>query len=265
MSADEGRDLAVEVTRVDGIAVLTFSAPPVNLYSLELHDAFDAALDEVEADLPRALLVRAEGKLVSGGVDVAQFHARTTQAETKALYDRMIELPDRIAALDVPTFFAAHALTLTWALEVALACDVVVASEKAKFGLVERVIGLTPTMGGTQRLAQRAGVGRAKEVVLTGDLFDAATFERWNVVNRVLPVEGFDDAVLALVRHVAVGPTQAFGAAKRILRAYETDGVPGANAVTTEIASALFATDDLQHGMASFLENGPGKATFTGR
>lgn len=256
--------MSVEVTRDGDIAVVTFSEPPVNLYSLELHDAFDAALDAVEADLPRAVLIRAEGRLVSGGVDVAQFHAQKTKADTKTLYDRMLELPERIAALDVPTFFAAHALTLTWALEVALACDVIVASEKAKFGLVERVIGLTPTMGGTQRLAARAGVGRAKEVVLTGDLFDAATFERWNVVNRVLPVDGFDDAVLELVRHVAVGPTQAFGAAKQILRHYEAGGVPRAIEHTTAIASELFDTDDLQHGMESFLTNGPGHATFTG-
>lgn len=263
MSASGGPTVTVE--RVDGIAVVTFSAPPVNLYSLELHDAFDAALDDVEADRPRAVLLRAEGKLVSGGVDVAQFHARTTEDDTKALYDRMLELPERVAALDVPTFFAAHALTLTWALEVALACDLVIASEKARFGLVERVIGLTPTMGGTQRLAQRAGVGRAKEVVFTGELFDAATFERWNVVNRVLPIEGFDDAVLDVVRQVAVGPTEAFGAAKRILREYETGGVPAANAATTTIASALFRTEDLRHGMASFLEDGPGNATFHGR
>lgn len=255
----------VRVERTDDVAVVTFGAPPVNLYSLELHDAFDVALDDVEADRPRAVLLRAEGRLVSGGVDVAQFHARTSEADTKALYDRMLELPERVAALDVPTFFAAHALTLTWALEVALACDIILASEKAKFGLVERVIGLTPTMGGTQRLAQRAGVGRAKEVVFTGELFDAATFERWDVVNRVLPVDGFDDAVLDVVRQVAVGPTEAFGAAKRILREYEGGGVPAANAATTTIASALFGTDDLQHGMASFLEEGPGHATFTGR
>ncbi|MEH3034155.1 MAG: enoyl-CoA hydratase/isomerase family protein [Aeromicrobium erythreum] len=258
--------MSVAVTRTDdAIAVLTFTAPPLNLYSLELHDAFDAALDEVEADLPRALLIRAEGRVVSGGVDVAQFHARTSREATKELYDRMLELPERVAALDVPTFFAAHALTLTWALEVALACDLVVASEKASFGLVERVIGLTPTMGGTQRLAARAGVGRAKEVVFTGATFDAATFERWNVVNRVLPVDGFDDAVLDLVRSIAVGPTQAFGAAKQILREYEAHGVPGAIERTTEIASDLFETEDLRNGMASFLQDGPGKATFTGR
>jgi len=258
--------MTVSVERTaDNIAVLTFSDPPVNLYSLQLHADFDRALDEVEADLPRALLIRAEGKIVSGGVDVAQFHAQKTKANTLALYDRMLELPNRIEALDVPTFFAAHGLTLTWAFEIAVACDLILASERAKFGLVERVIGLTPTMGGTQRLAARAGVGRAKEFVFTGDLYDAQTLERWNVVNRVLAPEGFDESVLAFVRQIAGGPTRAFGAAKQILRHFEAGGVPQANAHTTAIAAELFDTDDLQAGMESFLADGPGKATFTGR
>lgn len=266
--------MSVTVHRVDdGIAVLTFDVPPVNLYSLELHDDLDTALDQVVADPPRALVIRAEGRLVSGGVDVAQFHARATKADTLALYDRMLELPTRIDALPFPTFFAAHGLTLTWAFEVALACDIVLASEKARFGLVERVIGLTPTMGGTQRLAARAGVSRAKELVFTGELYDAATMERWNVVNRVVPVDPstssgraeFDDAVLSYVRAIAVGPTRAFAAAKDILRHFEAGGVPQAIEHTTAIASELFDTADLQHGMESFLADGPGKATFQGR
>jgi len=256
--------VTVERTAED-VAVLTFSAPPVNLYSLELHDDFDRALGEVEEMSPRALLIRAEGKIVSGGVDVSQFHDQKTKAATKVLYDRMLELPDRVAALPFPTFFAAHALTLTWAFEVAVACDIILASEKAKFGLVERVIGLTPTMGGTQRLAARAGVGRAKEFVFTGALYDAETLERWNVVNRVLPTDGFDQAVLEFVTSIAIGPTKAFGAAKDILRHFEAGGVPEANAHTTEIAANLFHTDDLQRGMESFLTEGPGKATFSGR
>lgn len=256
--------VTVERTAED-VAVLTFSAPPVNLYSLELHDDFDRALGEVEEMSPRALLIRAEGKIVSGGVDVSQFHDQKTKAATKVLYDRMLELPDRVAALPFPTFFAAHALTLTWAFEVAVACDIILASEKAKFGLVERVIGLTPTMGGTQRLAARAGVGRAKEFVFTGALYDAETLERWNVVNRVLPTDGFDQAVLEFVTSIAIGPTKAFGAAKDILRHFEAGGVPEANAHTTEIAANLFHTDDLQRGMESFLNDGPGKATFSGR
>ena len=224
--------MPVTVSRTDAdVAVLSFSAPPVNLY----------------------------------GVDVSQFHDRKTKADTKVLYDRMLELPDRVAALPFPTLFAAHALTLTWAFEVAVACDIILASDKAKFGLVERVIGLTPTMGGTQRLAARAGIGRAKEFVFTGDLYDAETLERWNVVNRVLPVDGFDEAVLEYVTSIATGPTKAFGAAKDILRHFEAGGVPEANAHTTAIASELFDTADLQSGMESFLTEGPGKASFAGR
>lgn len=250
---------------VEDIAVLTFSAPPVNLYSDVLHGEFDTALDELDARPPRALVIRAEGKLVSGGVDVSLFAAQKTEADTKVLYDRMLELPNRIAALNYPTVFAAHALTLTWAFEVAVACDIILAAPKAKFGLVERVIGLTPTMGGTQRLAARAGVGRAKEFVFTGTPYDAETMERWNVVNRILPADDFDAEVLAFTSTLAIGPTKAFGAAKDILRRYESGGVAEANAHTTAIAAALFATDDLQNGMTSFLEDGPGKATFVGR
>lgn len=258
--------MAVGLTRTaDDIAVLTFNAPPVNLYSVELHRDFDVALAQVEKQLPRAVVIRAEGKIVSGGVDVALFAGQPDEAATKVLYDRMLELTDRVAALACPTIFAAHALTLTWAFEVAVACDIILATPKAKFGLVERVIGLTPTMGGTQRLAARAGVGRAKEFVFTGAAYDAETLERWNVVNRVLPVAGFDEAVLAFAATLANGPTKAFGAAKDILRHFEAGGVAEANAHVTTIAAALFQTEDLQEGMRSFLADGPGKATFTGR
>lgn len=257
--------MAVTVGTVDGVATLTFHEPPVNLYSLELHDQFDAALDEIEADLPRVLVIRAEGKIVSGGVDVAQFYAQKTKSDTKRLYDRMLELPGRIEALPIPTIFAAHGLTLTWAFEVALSCDILLSSDRAKFGLVERVIGLTPTMGGTQRLAARAGVARAKEFVFTGELYPAATLEQWNVVNRVYPSEDFDTEVGGFAAQFAVGPTRAFGAAKDILREYESGGLSQAAAHTTAIASELFDTEDLQHGMQSFLTDGPGKATFTGK
>lgn len=256
--------MTVRVDRDGGVAAVTFSAPPLNLYSLDLHADLDRALDAIEADRPRVLVFGAEGKLVSAGVDVAQFAACSSREETQALYDRMMELPERIADLDVPTIFAAHGLTLTWAFEVALACDLLLATTDARFGLVERVIGLTPTMGGTQRLAARAGTARAKEFVFTGAAYEAATLERWNVVNRVVAPEDFDTEIQRLAADLAKGPTRAFGAAKDILRHYETGGLTAANAATTTIASALYDTADLQHGMASFLTDGPGKATFGG-
>jgi enoyl-CoA hydratase/carnithine racemase len=248
-----------------GLAVLTIDAPPLNLYSAELHEQLIAAITEVEEEAPRALLVRAEGKVVSGGVDVSLFAAQADPAAAKELFDRMLDLPDRIAALPFPTVFAAHGLTLTWAFEVAVACDIILAAARAKFGLVEKVIGLTPTMGGTQRLAARAGVGRAKEFVMTGERYDAATLERWNVVNRVLADDGFDDTARQFAATLAAGPTRAHAATKQVLEHFERGGVPEANAHVTTIAAALFETEDLPNAVRSFLTDGPGKATFTGR
>lgn len=246
-----------------GLAVLTIDAGPLNLYSLELHADFDAALDELgEA---RALLIRAEGRIVSGGVDVSLFDAQETPEQAKELFDRMLALPDRIAALEIPTVFAAHGLCLTWAFEVAVACDLIVAAERASFGLVEKVVGLTPTMGGTQRLAARAGVGRAKEFVMTGDRYPAAVLERWGVVNRVLPDDGFDDAARAFAAGLAAGPTRAHAATKKVLAHFERGGVPEANAHITSLAAELYRTEDLRNAIRSFLTDGPGKATFTGR
>lgn len=259
----------MELLRLDrednGLAVLTVDAPPLNLYTAALQAELGAALDQLAAAPPRALLVRAEGRVVSGGVDVSLFDAQGSVAEAKALFDQMLTVPDRIAALPYPTVFAAHALCLTWAFEVAVACDVLLASTRARFGLVENVIGLTPTMGGTQRLAARAGVGRAKEFVMTGDRYDAETLERWNVVNQVLPEEGFADAALVYARRLAAGPTRAHAATKQVLRHFERGGVAEANAHVTTIAAELFDTDDLRKAVRSFLTDGPGRATFSGR
>ncbi|MBW9209952.1 enoyl-CoA hydratase/isomerase family protein [Mumia sp. zg.B21] len=248
-----------------GAAILTIAAPPLNLYSLDLHREFEEALDDLAVRPPRALLIRAEGTVVSGGVDVSLFDAQTSAADGKILFDRMLELPLRVAALDYPVVFAAHALCLTWAFELALACDLIVASERARFGLVEKVVGLTPTMGGTQRLAARAGIGRAKELVMTGDLYDAATLERWGVVNRVHPADELDDAVTELVTTLAAGPTRAHAATKAVLRAVERGGVAAADDEITAIAAALYDTEDMRAAIRSFLEDGPGKATYVGR
>ncbi|MEV7552208.1 enoyl-CoA hydratase/isomerase family protein [Amycolatopsis sp. NPDC089917] len=256
---------SIRLDREDGLAVLTIASPPLNLYTADLQDELGEAIGALEATPPRAALIRAEGKIVSGGVDVSLFDAQASAAEAKVLFDEMLAIPDRIAALPFPTVFAAHGLCLTWAFEVAVACDIILASEKAKFGLVERVVGLTPTMGGTQRLAARAGVGRAKEFVMTGATYDAATLERWNVVNRVLPVDGFDEAVRAFTTDLAQGPTRAHAATKKVLEHYEHGGVAEANEHITTIAAGLFDTEDLRGAVKSFLADGPGKATFTGR
>ncbi|MCI4066718.1 enoyl-CoA hydratase/isomerase family protein [Micromonospora sp. R77] len=247
-----------------GLAVLTIDAGPLNLYTLELHERIDAALDRLPDDI-RALLIRFEGRVVSAGVDVHLFAAQQTPEQAKLLFDRMLALPERIAAYRFPTVFAAHALCLTWAFEVAVACDLILAAQRASFGLVEKVVGLTPTMGGTQRLAARAGVGRAKEFVMTGERYPAAVLERWNVVNRILPDDGFDAAARAFAAQLAAGPTRAHAATKTVLDHFADGGVAEADRHVTTIAAQLYRTEDLRNAVRSFLVDGPGRATFTGR
>jgi enoyl-CoA hydratase len=245
------------------LAIVTFDRPPLNLFDAEMMAALDDALASVAASGARALLVRAEGRAVSAGVDVHLF--ADLDAESGAqLWRDWFSTVHVLEELKIPTVFAAHALCLTAAFEISLACDLLLAAESARFGLVERVVGLTPSMGGPQRLAERAGPARARELVYTGELFDAATLERWNVVNRVLPDEGFADAAYAFATELANGPTLAHAATKAIIREQIEVGTGAADEITPEVSGRLFGSADLQNAVASFLQDGPGKAAFTG-
>ncbi len=269
-------DAPLRIERDGDVAVVVLDNPPLNLFTAAVLDALEQVAAELEAltdpALPsrvRAVLFEARGKVVSGGVDVRLFQAIAEGPEPARrgadLWTRLLRVAQTIEDLPVPTVFAAHGLTLTAAFELALACDVLLAAERAEFGLVEIVVGLTPSMGGPQRLAERAGPARAKEIVFTGERYPAAALERWNVVNRVLPDDGFDEAVRAYCLDLANGPTVAHAATKRIVRATLEGGVRQADAVVPDVAGALFDTEDLKGAVRSFLEQGPGKATFHGR
>jgi len=197
-------------------------------------------------------------------VDVHEFEGLSPHAAA-ALWRELLATVRLVEELPCPTVFAAHSLCLTAAFELSLACDLLVAAEGARFGLVEIVVGLTPSMGGPQRLAERAGSGRAKELVYTGELFDAATLERWNVVNRVWPDQVFAAEAHALAMRLADGPTRAHAATKQLVGAAVTDGPHGADALVPEVSGALFTTEDLRGAVAAFLREGPGHARYIGR
>jgi enoyl-CoA hydratase/carnithine racemase len=251
------------------LAVVTVHHPPLNLYDRDLHTALLEAVTALEQQRPRGALFRAEGKVVSGGVDVRDAFlplAQNRDVEAgRRYFAELVELGERVHLLPFPTVFAAHGLTLTWAFELALACDLIVAGESASFGLIEATVGLTPAMGGTQRLAERVGQGRAKYFAMTAGRFGAVEMERWGVVDRMVPDDEVDGASRELARSLAAGPTRAHAATKEILRELAVGGLGQANARTAEIAGALFGTEDLRGAMESFVERGHGKATFTGR
>jgi enoyl-CoA hydratase len=244
------------------LGILVIDNQPLNLFDADMVSGILGALDEAEGC--RALLVRAEGQYFTGGVDVNVFKglSETGAAELTA---ELLSITHRIEELPFPTLASVHGLCLTAGLELVLACDLIWAAESAQFGLVEAVVGLTPLMGGTQRIAERAGPARARELVMSGGLYDAAALERWNVVSRVLPDGELAEKSLRFAQRLASGPTRAHHATKRIVRAFLDDGVRGADRVTAEIAAPLFETEDLQKAVESFLTEGPGKASFQGR
>ena len=170
-----------------------------------------------------------------------------------------------LESLEIPTLALVHGLCLTAGLEVSLGCDMIWAAEGSKFGLVERVVGLTPFGGGMQRMAERAGPARAREFVMTGGLYGAETMLEWGVVNRVVPADQLLEDGMAFAHVLAAGPTVAHNATKRLVRAYLDDGIAAADDATGEIAGPLFDTEDLKNAVRSFIEDGPGKASYTGR
>jgi enoyl-CoA hydratase/carnithine racemase len=254
---------SVTVTRDGDVAVITLSNPPLNLFGPDSFHALDECVAEVEGSDARAAVWRADGDIFTGGVDVQVFADAVASGEQG--FPSLVGPVKRLEALEIPTLALCHGLCLTAGLEVALGCDMIWASESARFGLVERVVGLTPGAGGTQRIAERAGPARAREFVMTGRLYDAATLERWNVVNRVVGDAELQKKGMAFARELAAGPTRAHAMTKKIVRAYLDGGIEHADEVTPGVFGDLFATEDLQNAVQSFLRDGPGKATFEGR
>jgi enoyl-CoA hydratase len=246
------------------LGVLVIDDPPLNLFGRELTEAVVACLEQAEREPIRALLVRAEGRVFTGGADVNVFHGLTPD-QAKDFITGLLEITHRLEDLPLPTLACVHGLCLTAGFELSLGCDMIWAAESAQFGLVEIVVGLTPLMGGTQRVAERAGPARARELVMSGGLYSAETLERWNVVNRVLPDDQLQEKALRFAQRLARGPTVANAATKRVVRAFLDEGVRGADARMSEIGAPLFGTEDLQRAVESFLEHGPGKADFEGR
>ena len=260
-------DESITLSRDGDVAVVTLHNPPLNLFTANSWHELQDCVGEVEGSDARALVWRAEGEIFTGGVDVANFQdvvdagAKSASGFAQPLIDGV----RRLEALEIPTLALVHGLCLTAGLEVALGCDVIWAEESSRFGLVEAVVGLTPGAGGTQRMAERAGPGRAREFVMTGGLYEAGTLERWGVVNRVVGDGEVHEKGMRFAHRLAAGPTKAHGATKRIVRAYCEGGVDRADEVTPEQFAGLFATEDLQAAVKTFLAEGPGNARFSGR
>jgi enoyl-CoA hydratase/carnithine racemase len=148
--------------------------------------------------------------------------------------------------------------------ELALFCDLIWAAEGTMLGLPETRLGIVPLAGGVERVAARAGLGRARAIALSGDLYGAEDFAALGVIDRVVAADRLHAEAEEFARRLAEGPTRAFSVVKQLSQAFATEGVAGADRLLLDAAVGLFDTQDARGGIKSYLESGPGKAVFTG-
>ncbi len=224
-----------------------------------LLDALKAAIEEGS----RAVVLRSALRHFCAGADVSLFASRINATNDGG--SSPLDTLRGVESLPIPVVASVHGVCLGGGLELALACDFIVAAASAKLGSVEAALGLHPLMGGIQRQVQRIGASRAKEMSMLARRYDAATLERWGLVNLVVPDEQLDAAALSLAQELAAGPTVAHAATKQLAAIAANDGVEAADLAMADIQKPIWASQDIKAGLASFRANGPGLARFEGR
>lgn len=243
-------------------AVVTINRPDVrNALNRSVLDGIDAALDTLEADsdVGAVIFTGAGTKAFVAGADITQLAGYTLQDGLRA---RMQRLYDRVQDFEKPTIAAVNGYALGGGNELAMSCDIRIASTAARFGLPEAKLGILPGAGGTQRLSRLVGLGRAQELILTGRIIDAEEALRIGLVTSVVPGEQLLDSARDTARTIlAKGPLAVRLAKLVISGGADTDQRTGL--LLERLAqSLLYAADEKSEGAAAFLEKRP--ARFNG-
>jgi enoyl-CoA hydratase/carnithine racemase len=256
-------DHVIEVEREGAVTFVSMCFAPHNLMSKALMDGLIGALKQAEADGVRAIVLRSKLRNFCAGADLSIFENKGA-----AIYNREFEvLPylEAIESVSVPLVASVHGLAVGGGLELALACDIIIAADTARMGSVEVTLGVHPLMGGIQRVAARAGVAKAKEMALLGRRYDAATLEAWGIVNMVVPELRLDEVTRTIAQELAHGPTKANSATKALVTKFLNEGMAAADKAMFERQRPIFESDDLATGLKAFHDfNSPGRALFSG-
>ncbi len=249
----------------DGVATLTLNRPEVrNALDMTMRRDLEAALAQLDQDAGvRVLLVRGAGDHFCAGGDVKFMRDNPmTAAEGQSRVEAINRVILALGRFRTPTIAMVDGAAAGAGCNLALACDLVVASDRARFGEVFARIGLIPDAGGTYFLPRRVGLARAKELVFTADIIDAREAERIGLINRVVPAGNLESETYALARRIADGPPQVLAAAKALL-----DRAPGLDLESALHWEALtqgsmIASADHREGVRAFFEKRPPR--FTG-
>ncbi|HET7306136.1 MAG TPA: enoyl-CoA hydratase-related protein [Segeticoccus sp.] len=255
----------VRLEVADGIGTIRIDRPKLNPLSTQVQEEVrQAAVEASGRGDVAAVIVWGGEKVFAAGADIKEMQAMSYPD----MVDRAHELQacfTAVARIPKPTVAAITGYALGGGCELALACDFRVAADDAKLGQPEILLGLIPGAGGTQRLPRLVGPARAKDLIFSGRHVGAVEARQIGLVDEVVPATEVYDAAQRWMRRYVGGPAQALRAAKQAVdRGLEVDLDSGL-AIEAGVFAGLFATEDARTGMTSFAEQGPGKATFSGR
>ncbi len=251
---------------IDGsIGVIRLDRPPVNALNSAMHGEIAAAAHEIETNSAvRAVVLHGGPKAFAGGADIKEM-ADLGPAEIAVFGKGLTQAIDAVARIAKPVTAAVTGYALGGGLELALAADFRFVADDARLGVPEITLGVYPGAGGTQRLPRLIGVTRAKEMIFTGRPVKGAEAVTIGLASRALPAAEVLTAAMDFARQLAGGATLAIGAAKAAIdNGMDVDLATGLRIESAGFA-ALFGTQDQKTGMRTFIEEGPGKATFSGR
>jgi 2-(1,2-epoxy-1,2-dihydrophenyl)acetyl-CoA isomerase len=268
----DGREVAsvgyesLLVERAGAVATITLNRPAArNALDLVMRRELLAALDEVESDeAARVLVVTGAGEHFCAGGDVKSMRERRhTAAEGRARVEMLNRMVLRLVDFPRPTIAVVDGYAVGAGCNLALCCDLVVASERAKFGELFWKIGLVPDGGGTWLLPRMIGLARAKELIFTADVIDAAEAARIGLVNRVVPVAELAGAGRALAEKIAAGPPNVLRMAKHMVNRAASSDLVAALDLEAFSQGLAISSEDHQEGLQAFFDKRPPR--FTGR
>lgn len=248
-----------------GVGTIRLGRPPMNALSRQMQEEVRAAAHQAgeRADV-RAVIVDGGPKVFAAGADVKEMEAMSA-ADMAAAAGALSSSFSAVAAIPKPTVAAISGFALGGGYELALCCDRRIAGHNVKVGQPEILLGIIPGAGGTQRLTRLVGLARAKELIYTGRFVEADEALRIGMVDEVVAPDEVYGAALRWAQQFVAGPSRALAAAKAAIDGGADIDLASGLRLETHVFAALFNTEDRAAGMRSFLDHGPGKATFSGR
>lgn len=255
------------VEKQDGLAILRLNRP-ADAHSINVGLARElmlAAIDCDEDPQVRAVMLTASGKMFCAGGDVQSFHAAGDQAPAllKEITSYLHAASSRLARMQAPLIVAVNGTAAGAGFSLAIAGDLVIAAESAKFTMAYTGLGVSPDGGSTAILPRLVGLRRAQELIFTNRLLSAAEAQEWGLVTRVAADDVFEEEALKLAKSMAAGPTKAYGQIKSLLLTSNDTALESQLELESRGIAACIGSADGQEGVQAFMDKR--KPSFSGR